>query len=199
MATGDARPTARSRAPGRCSDCFRERARQGRRVVRRDLVAQAHRRPCRGGRCAARRPAATDTKAGTDAATRRARRNGAVGHRRDCLGPDMVDFLCRNDPQRSRGPRVPHIPRNAVVALPSGAGGARRRDRAHTEACVRPTPIGFKTLFWVMIVLIPLTLVLLASIAFTGSSTPSASQGKSGMDLLFVVASVVVPVDMVVV
>jgi hypothetical protein len=64
---------------------------------------------------------------------------------------------------------------------------------------VRPTPIGFKTLFWVMIVLIPLTLVLLASIAFTGSSTPSASQGKSGMDLLFVVASVVVPVDMVVV
>ena len=63
---------------------------------------------------------------------------------------------------------------------------------------MRPIPIYFKVMFWfLIIVLIQVTLVLFASIAFTGSSTPSASQGKSGKDLLFVVASVVSPVGMV--
>ena len=65
---------------------------------------------------------------------------------------------------------------------------------------MRPIPIYFKVMFWfLIIVLIQVTLVLLASMVFTGSSTPSASQGKSGMNLPFVVASVGIPVGMVVV
>ena len=43
---------------------------------------------------------------------------------------------------------------------------------------MRPLPIYFKVMFWYLIVLIQVTLVLLASIAFTGAATPAASQGK---------------------
>ena len=44
---------------------------------------------------------------------------------------------------------------------------------AHTEACVRPIPIGFKILFWV---LVALTLLLLASILITGVPASSAAR-----------------------
>ena len=65
---------------------------------------------------------------------------------------------------------------------------------------MRAIPIYFKVVFWfLIIVLIQVTLWLLASIVFTGSSTHAASQGKSGMSLPFVVASVGIPVGIVVV
>ena len=60
---------------------------------------------------------------------------------------------------------------------------------------MRPIPIYFKVVFWFLIVLIQVTLVMV----FTGSSTHAASQGKSGMNLPFVVISVGIPVGMVVV